>query len=836
MFSRGHPCLRRRGLSAAVLDTVAAGPEEPLLFLYPRWFTSVLRQQRSVASVSFSTARKNPSKSARLPLRGSCPRSRRRWSFGSSARRWVSTETGSAARAGESLERKNVDRARGVERFAQMDGKAGAEARRTDTAVEETAPAADHEESPQPSNLADNGSSHTPGMDRRFVNVNIFPDVQGTAPTMQANSNGSAQGNALGVMESLSVRDRKKLRYRLYLSRMGKDQGTQDKWGRWTKVGDLLEKMQQDTPVWVKKGAVQKELLIPEETVALMAGITDMAMKENVWYVPVRNGCRVHVLHPHESDGQYRKVILSGSKRSVELLGDRIMRARHLQENGDPLVDIRKPPVPVYPSIEAMRRKSLPVPLVRGVWDFYQAFKQPAPLESLLASSGKLSTIREFAEHIEELTRSRSHSRFGRGQSEVAHRERVATALVALFRDDTYRDLFSTAALNRALSYLFDHDVLDDARAIFVRAEHVATVDTFNILLKSAAKRQDIQVFRGFLHSMSRLQIRPNAYTWLAFLDCLVSSKAKASLVKFMLQKGYLSDTSAMRTALQLTIQDSFLVHLQSGQSVDAFFNMIIDTYGANWFPPSLINQMFSVAVRLKDYSSLDRLFEICQKQGFALDSATVNQILPLFRSDIQSALLYMFRCLDRPETQLDRYTWERLFLIAFKGRNYNICRVLWRYACTRRMVTYKMKQSVLTSLVRNVPRNKGDQIDDVWQTTAGNIIVGLDLDQASYPLSEAILDNLPDEYLDSPVAFLASGYKPAGEDREKQLRVASALVQRDIEIGPRYQPSEPFAIMLEAAAVMDRGWKGIPRPWPWLMQNAIQVPVRKADFLSTNI
>ncbi|RHZ66562.1 hypothetical protein CDV55_106481 [Aspergillus turcosus] len=828
MFSRGHPCLRRRGLSA-VLDNVAAGPEEPLLFLYPRWFTSTLQKERSISSIQHTPPRKDPFGSARLVLRASSRR--RKLSFGILTRRWISThsavETGIAEPAGSLPGRKDVKhtQSRGPTQPQRIES-TGDKGVSLDTAAGETAPNADHELSTslRASEAPGEKSPNTTREDRRPFN--IFTNTQ----TSMANS--PAQDKAIGVMESLSVRDRKKLRYRLYLSRMGSDHGSRDKWGQWTKVGDLLEEMQQESRLWPKKGPVQKELLIPEETVALMAGITDMAMKENVWYVPVRNGCRVHVLHPLESEGQHRKVILSGSKRSVELVGDNITRIRKLQDQGDPLVDIRKPPVPVYPSIEAMRRKNLPVPLVRGVWDFYQAFKHPAPLDTLLNLSGKLSRVREFAEHVEELTRSRPSSKVLRGKPGTHHRERVAAALVALFQNDANRQYFSTAALNRALSYLFDNEILDDARAVFVRAEHVATVDTFNMLLKSAAKRQDIQVFRGFLNSMSRMHIRPNPYTWLAFLDCLVSPTAKASLVNYMLQKGYLSDNSAMQTALHLTIQDTFLAHLQSGRSVDAFFNMIID--GANWFSPTLINQMLSVTVRLRDYDAIDRLLEICEQQGFALDSATVNSILPLFRSDIQSALRYMFRCLDRPETQLDKQAWEMLFLIAFKGRNYNVCRVLWRYACMRRQVTYKMKQSVLTSLARNVPRNKRDVIDNVWSTSAGNVIVGVDFGQSAYPFDDAILDNVPDEHLDNPVAYLASGYKPGGEERAKQLSLASALVKRDIEIGPRYQPSIPFSVMLEAAAVMDRGWKGIPRPTQWVMQNSIHIPVRKADLFAT--
>lgn len=829
MFSRGHPCLRRRGLSA-VLDNVAAGPEEPLLFLYPRWFTSTLRRERSISSINYAPSGEDSLCSIRPVLRVSSRR--RKSSFGNLTRRWLSTnsavQTSIAQPAGSQPGRKCVEHARsvgptqtqGVESTSDKGGNHY-------TVPSETGHCADYESSTSlhRSETRSEDSQNATRENRRPFNL--------FANTQTSTTNSPAKDKAIGVMESLSIRDRKKLRYRLYLSRMGRDHGSRDKWGRWTKVGDFLEAMQQESRLSPKKGPVQKELLLPEETVALMAGITDMAMKENVWYVPVRNGCRVHVLHPLESEGQHRKVILSGSKRSVELVGDHIMRTRMLQEQGDPLVDIRKPPVPVYPSIEAMRRKNLPVPLVRGVWDFYQAFKQPAPLHTLLNSSANISSVREFAEHVEELTRSRPSSKVIRGKPGTHHRERVAAALVALFQNDANREYFSTAALNRALSFLFDNEILDDARAVFIRAEHVATVDTFNMLLKSAAKRQDIRVFRGFLTSMSRMHIRPNPYTWLAFLDCLVSPNAKASLVNFMLQKGYLSDSGAMRTALHLTIQDTFLAHLQSGKSVDAFFNMIIDTYGANWFSPTLINQMLSVTVRLRDYDAMDRLLEICEQQGFALDSATVNSILPLFRSDIQCALRYVFRCLDHPETQLDKKAWEMLFLIAFKGRNYNICRVLWRYACMHRQVTYKMKQSVLTSLARNVPRNKRDVIDTVWSTSAGNVIVGVDFGQSVYPFDDAVLDNVPDEHLDNPVAYLASGYKPGGDERAKQLSLASALVKRDIEIGPRYQASVPLSIMLEAAAVMDRGWKGIPRPTQWVMQNSIHIPVRKGDLFA---
>ncbi|THC96774.1 hypothetical protein EYZ11_003739 [Aspergillus tanneri] len=597
------------------------------------------------------------------------------------------------------------------------------------------------------------------------------------------------------------------------------------------RIQSLLVRLQQDIHRSGKKGSKQKELLVPEETLALLAGITDMAMKENIWYVHVHNGCKVHVLHPLESEGQYRKVLLSGSERVMELVCDRISHVRNLQELGDPLVDIRKPVVPIFPSMEALRNKNISPPLIRGVWDHYRATRNPAKLSTIRSLSKDLSTVREFAEHVDELTRSQPSRDAVLGYKEMPHRKQVAEALIALFNDDANSRLFSTAALNRALSWMCDYEFLHCTGTVLLRAEHVATVDTFNILLRSAAKRQDMGFFYRSLLVMLRMKIRPNDFTWLAYLDSAVAPKTKTDRMAWLIENGYITQTDAVRTALQMTIQDTFLAHLESGRSVDSFINMTIDSHGTNWFSPSLISQMFSVTSRLKDFSAMDRLLQICQQQGLTLDSSAVNQILLLFQSDIFSAIRYLFRCSEHPETMLKTEAWERLFLIAFKGRHYNICRVLWRYACIHKGMTWNMKRSVLLSLTRNVTRKKKKDLDNIWRTSAGKVIVGVDLHLPHYLGKSSVLENVPPEFHHSAVSYLASGFKTEGEERQKQLHLAKLLIQRDIQVGPWYRPTQSFSIMLEAAALMDQEWKGVPRPMQWLMQNAIQVPVQASNY-----
>ncbi|KAE8324595.1 hypothetical protein BDV39DRAFT_194966 [Aspergillus sergii] len=777
---------------------------------------------------------------------GFVPGTRRRLSLGGSTKRWASSNSAAKSDMTEEAGSSQQNVEPGATLESGRDGEKGGEVKHdgVNPPKNTTSPKPLLPDSPERSKLLE---------ERRKRLFNIFADIDSKpsrpSPPPPPKSNAprgrdlktharplaappkiQSHERARATMKSLSVRDRRKLRCRLFFTKRMNPEAKW-RWTLWTKLEELFERMEQNTTVWKKRGIKNKEMLLPEETVALLAGATDMAMKENIWYVPMHNGCKVHVLHPRESEGQYRKVVLSGSERVVELVGDRIAHAKSLQEMGDPLVDIRKPPIPVFPSLETMARKNIPIPIIRGVWDFYKSAKDPANLETLLPLSQNLSSVREFAEHVDEVARSLPSYK---AAPEYSHQKQVAKSLLSLFQNERYHGYLSTAALNTALSFLLDHEFVRYARMIFLRAEHVVTVDSFNILLKFAAQKQDMRLFRQFLLTMPRLNIRPNPYTWLTFLDCLISPKAKANLVSRMMQKGYLNESSAMRTALQVTIQNTFRAHLESGKSVDSFFNMLIETQGTNWFPPSLINQMLNVAARRKDFSAMERLLQICKQQGFAVKGSTVNQIVLLFRKDIFSLLRFLFRFIDRPERVLTKDSWEKLFLMAFKGRHYNICRVLWRYACMYRGVTYNMRQSVLTSLLRNTSfRKTGGQYNQLWLTSAGKVIVGIDLHLPNYPLNESLADLVPSEFSRNPVASLATGFKPTGGEREKQQLLASKLTLRDTEVGPMYRPSRSLNIMLEAAAVLDQEWKTVPRPTQWLMQNAIKVSVkRKSDYL----
>ncbi|KAJ5095552.1 hypothetical protein NUU61_004908 [Penicillium alfredii] len=821
MFSCGRPCLRRR--LSAVLDTVAAGPDEPLLFLYPRWAAPALRQRRQITSLKSTTAPSGTCQTPDLPFPAaarpcaSLPfRSSNRWmSSGATGHSPSITQLHSPREAKVGFQFEGDINEGGIETSGYDAG---------DSSV------TGHNQS-EGSSVDDPLSV----VERRRTarRENRRPeDTEHESPSRK------------NSVQKMSVPDRKKLRYREFQAKRefqtqrGPGRSKQNCNETWRDMQSLLESVQKDPRNGSKKPSKYKEMHVPEETVALLAGVTDMTMNENIWQVPIHNGCRVHVLDAQQGDGRNRKVILSGSERVVEVVADRIMRAQNLQSVGDPLVEIGKSPVPVYGSLTAMARRNIPAPVIRGVWNWSDDWANPMRLENVLAARPPLTSVRGFNEYVEDLVsagklkyqlkaRDRTDDNNSRTHTTPHTHQDIARQLVALFKQDVNHKYFSTAAMNHALAFLCDHELLQAARTVFLLAEHLATTDTYNILLRCAARRQDIKGFRGLLYSMSRAHFRPNAHTWLSLLSALVTPSDKAKLITHMARNGYISEINTIRSVLQQTIHDSLLVHLESGQDIDSFIHLMTNTWGANWLSSSLISQMFNVTVRLKDFSATDRLMRICMEHGLAVDSTSLTHILRLFRADIFSALKYTFQFMNRPLFRLAPETWEKLFLVAYKGRHYNICRVLWRYACMGNAVSYKMKQSVLSSLTRNTPRKKGSDISTIWSLSAGKVIVGLDLHHETYTIKDSILEGLPAEFRDKPLLYLSSGFMPQGENRDRQLRLAADLVLRDVELGAsQYKPMHSLPIMLEAAALLDLEWHGKPWPLPWMMQNAIQVPI----------
>ena len=143
------------------------------------------------------------------------------------------------------------------------------------------------------------------------------------------------------------------------------------------------------------------------------------------------------------------------------------------------------------------------------------------------------------------------------------------------------------------------------------------------------------------------------------------------------------------------------------------------------------------------------------------------------------------------------------------------------------------MKRFIYTSLVNNILYERADSDIDMWPNAAGKVIAGMDLHVKDRQLPNSILQDIPYEYREYPMAYLYASREQTWPGRRKQLQFAENLVLRDAQLGRQYAPRTPLTFMLDAACVMDREWKDKPRPIQWRIQNAIKVPIKRKNVRS---
>ncbi|KAL4778380.1 hypothetical protein BJX76DRAFT_144952 [Aspergillus varians] len=826
MLPRSRSFLNKCGLSTIRADPAAGrgGPhsDEPLLFLYPRWFTSTVREQRR--SINTALCRRNISHHHPGEILSRTPTHRspsRKQSFGaSSSRRWLSR--GSTPQ----LPKTGSDEA--VDPISEV-GVSPA-ATRIKTAKQGKSTSALGENGIFNA-FAQGGIKGYDEIDSALVEHNWDILLEPGDKHSQGDSSPDAVRKRRALLRQLPPHQaRKILRRQHYLEGMT----SKERLSLYNGIRPLLELAEERAKnarfrrpsFFTERDPQRREILVPDETVAALAGVSEkFSPSENIWFVWLRHGCRVHVLPPVESDGPNRKVVLWGPPRALELVANHFLKTQEQQDRGDPLVEVRKPPVPVIPSRLALERSGTHTPLIRSVWNHRSSSQLPTGGSLLGTGSESISTVRGFMEYVEALTTSGPPA----VSSGLPHPTRVAKALWELFCNEDKQHMMSTMALNTAISFLLRHNFLHCVPDLFDRAGHVATTQTFNILLKSVAQRQNLPFFCRVLRMMGRARTRPDVYTWLAYLECLVSPAAKTALIKVIAKKGYLQDPYVMRSVFRLMANELFTNHLKHGGSVDEFFNTIANTDGLNWFPPSLIRKMIVVTVQLGNVSATKRLLEICKENNLLLSSEMIHEMIRLFPNDTFTTVDYTVRCLENPKAKLSQKVYERLYLNARRNMHYNICRVLWIYACMDGLVSRSMRDDLILLIHRNLVPEGIKEREKLWWTCAGKVIVGVDLHLPNYPLKDDLLTSIPPEFHDNPVASLFSPRPLEKEELKKQRDATRAIVKHDIEIGSWYRPTYPLAHMLEAAAELDREWGDVPRPAKWLMQHAIQVPVEFA-------
>jgi pentatricopeptide repeat protein len=631
---------------------------------------------------------------------------------------------------------------------------------------------------------------------------------------------------------------------------------------------------------------------IPRSAVAqLLSGVDD-----NLWDIAGRYDCSVY-LSDEDPIPEHRNVLLSGGATAISRTVADILQIApqakvKVRKNFD-LASLEKNTSDVGDdgfrySRDGKARKT--VSEHRSVVPITRADKIPRPSEW---------TQQSFADYVRRLTSSKGPNHLHRLMYKKGdHVSTVIGILREIFQDPECRTSLSRAAFNMAIQYFITAHQMLDARMFFVQMEmhNIPMNDrTFNALLRGAAKNDDLQNYHFILHLMLRRRIKPNAGTWIAFLMAVPDLRIKLHIFKRMNDMGLLRHVGTMRAACEQIVTLEISASLDNAQTQAEFLSHMDSRYGPSWLTIDCSNRIIN-ALAARGLISRSWAFLHAMDSRFVKpNEVSINIILNHCKQsgNISGALQLMKSLPLSFGFVPGEITYRVLFEMAWRGKNYNLARVVWRYACLNATTTHSMRLRMLTSLkaaMRKV-HEPGQSPRQYFGHTAGLFIsafehlrnhptavysrefkniMGFDMivsgpevksiqslaeigdgtdqnesmsllevggvqDLRNYELSPVELEAstvIPPYITGRPTSFphpLDQGYR--------------LFLRRESEIFQTWQPVRPFADMLIEAREMDLEWIN-PQDYEkreemaklgWKLENAIAIPI-KAEINSERI
>lgn len=400
-----------------------------------------------------------------------------------------------------------------------------------------------------------------------------------------------------------------------------------------------------------------------------------------------------------------------------------------------------------------------------------------------------------------------------RSRSNVAD---ITAALNDVFNSSITKEFLSIQAYATALRFYYDNSNMLRARELFSQIEDSRleiTTDVFNLMLRGSASNRDLHSFTYILQKMIQRGLRPDFETWNALLMTISSSEVRSVIIQRMRERGILDNVSGKRGALRLIVQHEMGSHIEKRGDCGAFLDHMDDYYGKTWLTTSTGNKLLYEFGKRRLMSETLDLLPGMKLRGWKPDEISLDTLLrqclllrqSRFAIEVLDQFQYLFDI--RPGKQAH----ETLFLLAQRHRSLNFARVVWSSACTGGFVTFKMRNSVFRSLLRNVTIQASDTRLERYSKIVGRFVVGV-----GQPQKKNLLR--PDGMLEAK-SFVG---------RQSIVQSAQMRLQEDLLVagGPRFQ--EDLGKLLREALDLDLQWakeKFLERAkWLQVLQGGIHI------------
>jgi len=339
-----------------------------------------------------------------------------------------------------------------------------------------------------------------------------------------------------------------------------------------------------------------------------------------------------------------------------------------------------------------------------------------------------------FLDYIRVLTASNMPNhlhRFG-FRAVKDHNTAVTEIIRNLFKDPECKHAISRTACNEVMQYFVKINRLEDVRVLFVHMEMLKLAmvpETFNIMLRGAAKNEDLHNFHFILHLMLRRGFAPNGNTWIAFMMAHPDVRVKLHILAAMKAKGLTSHPSIMKEVSQQLVQPEIDSSLEQNLSQAQFVAHMDSRYGPDWLSLDSANRaLHSLGAR----GLISRCWEFLNfmsSRFIQYDNYSINTVLHHCKqaTNLTGAVELLRSLPPRGDSGSvpDEETYRILFELAWRSRSYNLARVIWRYACLSAATTRTMRTRVFTSMLYAGYKDLKPTPRERWKQFAGPVIFG---------------------------------------------------------------------------------------------------------------
>jgi pentatricopeptide repeat protein len=578
-------------------------------------------------------------------------------------------------------------------------------------------------------------------------------------------------------------------------------------------------------------------VVVPESA----AGKFLYGVDTNMWDIGERYGCSIELNGRNPETGEYRSFLLSGSATAIRKTTADILRIAPETElkptthKGLVPTGIKTNAARSNKANEADGGRDAKVRTVKSGGhrriQTMRADKVPRPTEW---------TQQSFADYVTDLTSVEMPNHIHRliYKNGETHVSAVIAILRKIFQDPDCRSSISRKAFNTAMAYFIKANQIEDARIFFVHMEMMkiqSEVETFNIMLRGAAKSEDLHNFHFILHLMLRRGISPNYKTWIAFMMAIPDLRIKLYILTAMRERGLLRHIATMRAVCEQLVSQEISTSLDNGQSQDEFLRHMDSRYGTSWLTVSSANRILDALGERGLVSRSWDFLDVMSSRFVKPDHVSIDMILNHCKHsmNVTGAIEVMKSISPSIGFVPHEDTYHILFELAWRSRSYNLARVVWRYACLNALTTWKMRIRVMSSVrAAHLGTEHGTNSHRRWDQQAGLFILGNgNLSDRPMLLAGPVAG---DEITGSlPVVVKKSPSKVS-----TRVDVTLERLDKECSVFQHWEPVKPLADLLEEAWERDKEWKSLAssalyrESWglEWKLERAVSVPVQYKD------